>query len=396
MYTFKTRADFAFIFLLVFVFFNTFALPQGLLYTSLLSPVFYVLLIKRRARYVLSIFFIYSSPFLIAHLFNDQIRLIDYFQSYVVLLTLYVTMFFVCYLINRGLFSKGMFVKIIWLNFIFCLVALILPTSDYFWSIGSVTRGVGDVSRLKMFVYEPSYYSMLLVPFFVFSFVRLLINPGRNTIILFSTALFPLILSMSFGVISVLFSAIFISSVVFFRRFIKNKIFWLCVFLLFIVSVFSLFGDSLVSVRIANFLAGEDSSGNNRVFESPLIAYLIAESTNLFFGAGLGQPKYYAPQYFEEFWPGLDINRLTNSVADTLAALGVFGLIFRFSLEIYFFVRTKVFSSYYRLIIFIFIFIYQFTGSFLSSSVELFIWILSFNRYLDIYLGTALPKDSIN
>ncbi|MBC7536218.1 MAG: hypothetical protein H7258_11050, partial [Ferruginibacter sp.] len=44
------------------------------------------------------------------------------------------------------------------------------------------------------------------------------------------------------------------------------------------------------------------------------------------------------------------------------------------------FFYTKVWTNYFRLLLFIFIFIYQFTGSFVTNIAEYVIWILAFTN----------------
>lgn len=56
--------------------------------------------------------------------------------------------------------------------------------------------------------------------------------------------------------------------------------------------------------------------------------------------------------------------------------------------EWYLFFKTAVYKNYYRLALFIFVFIYQFTGSYITNIVEYVIWILAFSN--------AFPQFNIN
>ncbi len=67
-------------------------------------------------------------------------------------------------------------------------------------------------------------------------------------------------------------------------------------------------------------------------------------------------------------------------MAETLAIFGILGAIGRLALELYLFFRTKVYANYYQLALFLFVFIYQFTRSFITNIVEYVIWILAFSN----------------
>ncbi|HET6766326.1 MAG TPA: hypothetical protein VFH08_02970, partial [Chitinophagaceae bacterium] len=76
------------------------------------------------------------------------------------------------------------------------------------------------------------------------------------------------------------------------------------------------------------------------------------------------------------------INEVTIpcAMAETLAVFGIIGVCLRIGIQVFLFFRTKVYSNYYRLALFIFIFIYQFTGSYIMNIAEYAIWILAFHR----------------
>ncbi len=99
---------------------------------------------------------------------------------------------------------------------------------------------------------------------------------------------------------------------------------------------------------------------------------------------GLGQLKLLGVEIWNKFYNTVfDTNQITipNAVAETFAIYGIAGLLIRFGLEWYFFFRTKPYTNYYRLGLFIFIFIYQFTGSFLFNIAEYVIWAWPSARY---------------
>jgi hypothetical protein len=134
--------------------------------------------------------------------------------------------------------------------------------------------------------------------------------------------------------------------------------------------------------RIRNITSGKDTSANGRTYESFILAWNIAKMKSVYWGIGLGQLKLIGRDYIIQYYLYTDIPpviRIPNAVAETLNIYGIAGIVFRFAIIIYFFIRTKVWSNYYRLLLFIFIFIYQFTGSFVFNVVEYVIWVLAFS-----------------
>ena len=68
------------------------------------------------------------------------------------------------------------------------------------------------------------------------------------------------------------------------------------------------------------------------------------------------------------------------AVAETFAVFGFMGVCYKIRIgDVFLFFRTKVYTNYYRLAIFIFIFIYQFTGSYIMNIAEYAIWIMAFH-----------------
>ena len=65
-------------------------------------------------------------------------------------------------------------------------------------------------------------------------------------------------------------------------------------------------------------------------------------------------------------------------MAETLASFGIIGAVSRVIAQIVLFVATRVYDNYYRLVLFGFIFIYQFTGSYLTNVYEYLIWVIVF------------------
>lgn len=379
----------------VYFFLNSAGLPIGLLYTSIFAPIFYLWLRKKGEKWIIYKFLIFFSPFILVHLVLGVVDIFMYVRSFLLFMSIYITIYAAAVSLQNTSKLGKIFDKIIISNLIITGLALLLLKTPYInlmWSVGIITAGVDDVTRLKLFTYEPSYYATLLVPFVVYALTLFMSNPSKRNISMVICVMIPFSLSLSFGVISVLAIAIFIAII--FKSFLivqKPVVLFLailvvgCVIIVFVT-------DNLFTIRLQNVLTGIDTSGRNRIFESTDIGYQVAQSTNLFFGAGFGQAKFYLPNLFDVYWEGLEINRLTNVLADTLATLGITGVLLRLGAEIILFFRARVYTDFFRLILFLFMFIYQFTGSYMTNVAEYVIWLLAFSPVFIDGLATTLKK----
>jgi len=73
----------------LYFFFNSFMLPQGLLYTTILTPLFLIWLLKYPSLNYLYYFFIVTIPFALIH-FVQGVHAAYYARSYVLLFTWFV------------------------------------------------------------------------------------------------------------------------------------------------------------------------------------------------------------------------------------------------------------------------------------------------------------------
>lgn len=365
----------------VYFFLNSTGLPHGLLYTSILAPVFYLWLWKKGEKWIIFKFLIFLSPFILIHLVLGIENRLIYIRSFILFISIYITIYAAAVSLKNNSNLEKTFDKIIIFNFIFaCLAVILLGTqyTDLMWTVGKISTGIYNIARLRMFSYEPSYYATLLVPFMVYAITNFIYSPTKRSIGMAIGVLIPLALSFSFGIISALTIAIFIAIIYKKTRLIQKPMVFFIVILAISSILFIFNTDNLFTQRLHNVLSGIDSSSKNRIFESTDIGYQVAQKTNLFFGAGFGQVKLYLPRLFDVYWKGLEINRLTNAFADTIATLGIIGGILRLSAEILLFFRTRVYTDFFRLTLFLFIFIYQFTGSYMTNLAEYVIWLFAF------------------
>lgn len=200
--------------------------------------------------------------------------------------------------------------------------------------------------------------------------------------------LLPYLLSFSFGVISACLIALLITLLIHAgklmkkRRVLNSVVHVALISFVIGVSLYLFFKDNTIFSRIVNILSGNDSSGNGRTIDAFILAEKLLKRGNEYWGIGPGQIKIMGEgiirnYYFYYFNTPVAI---PNAAAETLAIFGWVGFSLRLLIEVALFFYTRVWTNYYRLLLFLFVFIYQFTGSFITNGVEYMIWILAFTR----------------
>ncbi len=374
----------------IYFFINAVALPFGLTYTALLAPVFYLWILLVRKKEVLLPFIIILLPFIFIHLTIVDSEIKTYAVSLINLLLVYIfcqavyTFLLLCNDIEK------IFRHIVIINFIACLLAIPLYFTPWFfivWDEQVLRAGVGRIRRLKLLTYEPSYYALLFIPFFFYFLLQFLFRQNKiHGGLLLLMLLLPYLLSFSLGVIGAMVVAVVFTWFIHFRKLtakrrIANAIItgWVATVSVLVVLLL-FFRQNPVFSRIGNIFSGEDNSAKGRTVDAYLIANKILQEKNEYFGIGLGQIKIAGDDIIRNYYLyNLDIIvSIPNAAAETLAIFGWVGFILRIAIELFLFVYTRVWTNYYRLLLFIFIFIYQFTGSFITNIAEYVIWILAF------------------
>ncbi|WP_443939722.1 hypothetical protein [Pedobacter sp. MW01-1-1] len=385
---------------IIFYFFNSFLLPPGLLFTTLLTPfyLFWLIRINAPLKGVFFIYFLIVFLFFLFHNFYDV-----YFSAYFISSTLYFTCLTftiaIYYFLKRNpLIIESIFNRLVRLNATFVIIALlsllVVPEKNIFWYKNEITEIIGNFPRLKLFTTEPSAYSMLLVPLFLFyfQFFFFLRMDKNKTIILMSLSV-SLLISLSYGTIAGIIVSIFIFTIInVFKTSRKQFNLRLIVFFAFMIGVVIVLllgplNDSGIVLRVSNILAGKDTSANGRSFEAYILADKIISTKNSLIGLGPGQLKIIGKDIItnfydygaSEFADSLGPVRIPSALADLLSVYGYLGLVLKLVCEIYLFVKTKVSESSYRLCLFIFMFLFQFVGSDTANVNEYFIWVLVFS-----------------
>jgi hypothetical protein len=376
----------------VYFLFNRFDFfPEGLLITSVLSPIFYIWLLRKRKRFVLGPFFLLVAPFTLVHSIDGGIHWRDYTVSFLLLLTVYVTAYAFAVRLHELPCSLGRLVRpLIWINFAVACVGLLVrftPWYTYMWvEQGSDVGGYGFI-RYRMFTYEASDYALTIAPLVLYAYWQFVGQRSWNNLRLLVAAVIPFFMASSFGVIGCSVLGILISQTVTEKYRIQVK--WILIAsVLAMVGYASLPSTSNVKARIDNILTGNDSSANLRAADSYVAAYKIAGMRDLWFGAGIGQAKLYVPEV--ETWSGNAVQRLPCVMADTLATFGILGFALRLLIEGSFFVKGKTYKDPFRLSLFIVLFTLQFGGSYMSNSAEYCGWIVALSGSLDVLAAAAL------
>lgn len=376
----------------IYFFINSLALPFGLTYTSLLGPFFYIWILVIRKKEVLLPFIAMLLPFIIIHIAVMEADIKSYVISLLNLLLVYIfcqavyTFFNVCKDIEK------IFRRILVINFILCLMAIPLYFTPYFpivWDEQILTSGVGKLRRLRLFTYEPSYYALLFTPFFFYFLLQYFFRQNRiNGWLLLLMLFLPYILSFSIGVIGAFFLSGVITWIIHFRkltakrRILNAVVTGSVVFISSMMVMVLFFRQNPFFTRIRNIFSGQDSSGKGRTVDAFLLANKILQEKNEYWGIGLGQIKIIGDNIIRNYYLyNMDITvTIPSAAAETLAIFGWIGFILRITVEIFLFFYTKVWTNYYRMLLFFFIFIYQFTGSFITNIAEYVIWILAFTN----------------
>jgi hypothetical protein len=375
---------------ILYFFFNGFLLPIGLLYTALLTPLFLIWLYRYPSFNYLWLFFLVSLPFVAVHLLNG-VDVLSYLKSYLLLFSVFVFCLAFYQFLRLCKTLHDIYNKLTIINFFFVLFAAVvffIPfLKDTVWFGTIMTSGVDRVYRLKLFTYEASYYSFLLAPIAIYFYLKIALFRFPNKAIVFWIITIPLLLSLSFGVLAAIIIALVLlfcsdlKLITFNPKLPRYVLYGLLavVGLLFVIIQF--FPDNVIFTRIENVFKGRDTSFSGRTFDSLYLGWEVAAQKSTFFGSGPGQTKVLALDLFNKYYNhSFATGQLTipNNIGDILAQFGLLGVLIKLSLEGYFFFKTKVYTNYYRLCLFLFIFIYQFTGSFITNITEYVIWLLAF------------------
>jgi hypothetical protein len=380
-------------FAILYFFFNSLGLPFGLTYMALLAPFFYWWVLKIRKEEILVPFVILLFPFVFIHIAFIGVDDKTYLISLMNLAAVYIFCQAFYTFLKNCKEPQLIFKKIVIINFLLCSIAVPFYFTSYsyfFWYSQPLTEGVNDFQRLRLFTYEPSFYATLFVPFFFFYFLKIiLIQNKTNSWLLFLMILIPFILSFSLGVLAAIFLSLATVFIFYFGRLIVKRRVINLILLATVIAIpatvllVMLFPNNTLLFRVENIVAGRDSSGKGRTYDAFFLAMKILALKSNMWGIGLGQIKIIGTDIIKDFYlypVDYKTVAIPNATAETLTIFGFVGLLFRFAFEIILFFYTRVWKNYYRLLLFVFMFVYQFSGSFITNQAEYVIWILAFTN----------------
>ncbi|HEV2484000.1 MAG TPA: hypothetical protein VGT08_00545 [Terracidiphilus sp.] len=382
----------------LYFFLNSAGLPIGLFYTTMLSPFFYLWLYLEGKRLLSLKFLVCLSPFIIMQLFHGLDSHIYYARSILLLWTVYVTVYALCWALLKCRNIERLFEELIVLNFCAAMVALVIlftPAREILWStdFSSLGGDGGWAPRLKLLTSEPSVYGQLMAPLLIFTVLRLLQSPNRRNFLYVVIIVTPLLLSQSFGAISICSAGLGVAVLFKSRHMLRrwNSLLILGLAAILLAGLFTV--PSPISRRVFQVAAGNDSSTRVRTVGSFVEAYAIAQSRSLWWGAGPGQAKLFdVPSVLRPL--GFRTAVIPNSIADTLATFGIIGVLVKFMMAVYLFFRARVYTSTFRLAMFVVPFLYQFTGSNLANIQEYLMWCFAFAPFFSaLDLRNSVPRD---
>jgi hypothetical protein len=357
--------------------------PHGLLVTSVLSPFLYLWLLRRRHRFVLEKFFAVLFPFALVDVIQkvNHRAVKDLAISALLLLTVYATVYAFAVAIKEMHNLDRLITTIIWINFWFALIGIIArftPAYQIMWSIPSESMSATRSERFRGLTYEPSYYATLMTPLVLYAYWMVVKKRNWINIRLLIATLIPFAMALSFGAIGAMAASLVVCYLYLGRGLTRYK--WIAGGVMAVsMAFFILPSTSHIKKRIVAVATGNDNSVNIRSVQSYVAAWGMARSSDIWFGAGLGESKDYGHTFVTWNQQGIANASLPSTVATDLGELGLFGIALRFMAEIYLFIKTRPDRDPYRLSLFIWVFLYQFAGSFDSNVAEYVIWVLAFS-----------------
>ena len=386
--------------LLIF-FFNTVSfLPKGVTIVLLLTPLWLYFLHKQNKLKLSIALLLPLLLYIPIHLYNG-VNLTYYLISTVVLcsLSFFVTSWY--FLLKEQTINLDVIFKdIAILNFILvigCIPLLFMPSlKELVWYMIPISDNIKPIPRLKLFTSEASHYSFILAPVAIYFYSRALFFKTSNPIPTLLIVTVPLLLSFSLGVLTgLIISGIFVSCIFITRIFTswKHIVAFATIAILIIAGLLFInhhYPHNALTLRIHNIFSGRDTSARGRTYEAFILAHKIAGEKSYLWGIGPGQLKLLGRSIIVSFYSYAKIPgtiRIPNACAETIAYFGYVGFALRMLIEGSFFFKTKVYIHPFRLWLFTFVFIYQFTGSYITNAAEYIIWILAFSNIFPEFIN---------
>ncbi|MCX6304215.1 MAG: hypothetical protein NT040_04545 [Bacteroidetes bacterium] len=389
-------------YMVIYFFFNGFLLPEGLLYTTLLSPLMLYVWYKYKriapsAAWLLLL--LVPMPFQWIHGVDTRTFLV----STTLVLTAFIFLPTAATVLRKYSGDiPDLFRTILIINTILTGIALVVfpiaRLQGWFWYTVPISAGIDVWPRLKLLTYESSYYSLIMFPVFLYFLNRIMFEKEKHPLLLALACVIPLVLSLSFGVIGAALIAFLLTLACYWKNLpaMYHRVFiygGLGAMVIIVVIMLAWAGNP-VTMRLDNIVHGKDTSAMGRLVYSFMFARELAVGHDWLFGVGPGQIKILAHDlivnHYQYHGVVAETVRIPNAMAEMLATYGVYGFLLKLFLELWFFVKKRIFANVFAFTLFVFLFVYQFTGSFIVNVAELGAWALIFStRFAEFELATG-------
>jgi hypothetical protein len=365
-----------------YFFLNHAGLPIGLFYTTLFSPFLFLWLYLKGRRWLTARFLLVLSPFILAHMALGVPDPMSYARTLLHWWTVFIAVYAICWSLQKCWNFDRLLDQLIFLNFCAAIIALVIrptPLRLLLWmDTDPFTGGAGHLLRLNLFTHEPSAYAELMLPLLVFASLRLLRDGKKRSAVYLMMIALPFLLCQSFGGISIGLAGIGVSLMTGYRRLLRGSKSRFLFLFLAIATGALLLTPNPISQRVSQVATGADGSANSRTTSAYIAAYTVASSKSLWWGAGMSQTKGFD---FSDLGVGLAAGSIPNEVAAVFAEFGLIGVMAMFAVEIYLFLKTKVYRDSFRIAMFTVAFINQFVGSYSTDVQQYLMWFLAFYTF---------------
>lgn len=396
-HTLPVKHGWVWAFAILIFFFNTFLLPEGLSFVFLLTPVWlYILHLYNKLNLMTGVML----PFLFYAIMHYilGVDVVHYFRSVLVMMGLSSFLILFYFLVNnRSVNWDVIFRDITILNFLLTVLSfplLFFPSiNDIVWYKVPVSMDI-VVPRLKLFTEEASHYSYLLAPIAIYFYSKIVFFKTTRPFFTLLMITVPLLASFSMGVLSAIIMSAMVVFIFYFTRLFPTagkrfNFFAIITATVCAVLIWYKFNpNNILFVRIHNIFTGEDTSARGRTYEAFILANKVIAQKSYWWGIGPGQLKLIGRDIIVQYYlyskiP--EVIRIPNACAETIVYFGYTGFCIRILIEIVLFFTTRVYTNPYRLWLFVFAFIYQFTGSYITNAAEYLVWIIAFSSIFPEY-----------
>jgi hypothetical protein len=391
------KQSWVWLFAIIFFFFNNLLFVDGLTMTLVLTPIWLYFFFQWQLSNRQTLLCVLSFVLLYAMVHIWQGANIGYYSiSTTILLSIavFTTVFYK--IINTSYINfDGALRRILVLNFFLTILALALLSipslKGAMWYIMSISKNIEPMPRLKMFTSEASHYSYLWALPTIYFFSRVLFFRVKQPALTLFMVSVPLLLSFSLGVLSALIASALIMLFAFRKYVFRSRririslIFAIATFVLIMALLWLMYPQNPLFLRIGNIMHGDDTSAKGRTIDSFILANKIIASKSYLFGIGPGQLKVFGRTTIIQYYHYSNmpsVIRIPNACAETIICFGYTGFAIRMMIQLFLFIKTQVYKDPFRLWLFFFLFLYQFTGSYITNVNEYMLWAIAFAPFM--------------